>query len=205
MRKKLFLVLSVALLSVAYVNAQFTFGARAGLNLTNFTGSDWKDLTDGESKFKPGFQLGVVGEYALSDVLAIQPGLIFAQQGAFLYKDSDFTWGMTLNYLQVPINIQYKLDLGGMSLLLQAGPYLGYGINGERKGGILSRDIKFGSGHDADLKAFDLGLGIGAGVQFSSFQVSLGYNLGLTNLNPIDIGKTQNYGFALTLTYLFGR
>jgi len=205
MRKKVLLVVSVALLSVAYVNAQFKFGARAGVNFTTIYGSDAD-----ESKFKPGLQIGAVGDYALNDALSIQPGILLAQQG-WQYKEGKAKMRINLNYIQVPINVQYKMDLGGPNLLLNAGPYLGFGVNGKTKmwdddGKKVDLDkdqskIEFGSGA-GKLNALDLGLGLGAGLQFDNIQVGLGVNFGLAKLN--ENSKMMNTGIALTATYFFG-
>ncbi|MDR1864638.1 MAG: PorT family protein [Bacteroidales bacterium] len=223
MFKKVVTVAVAAVLTAGYAQAQFKFGARAGFNLTNVSekyADGEKPSGDDKSSFKPGFQIGVVGEYALSDAFAIQPGIVFATQGA-TYK-----WGekaktvIALNYLQVPINAQYKLDLGGAKLLLQAGPYLGFALSGKYKNWddegkkVEPEDdelakIKIGSNKDEDdMKAFDFGLGLGAGVQFGNIQAGVGYNLGLVNTAFREEGDTKSFsknnGLAITLTYLFG-
>jgi len=202
MNKKFCIVLLAAVLTASYAQAQFTFGARAGLNLTNFYGDE-----EGNSKMKPGFQIGVVCDYTLSDNFSIQPVLLFATQGA---KWPDWKEKINLNYLQIPINAQYKLDLGGMKLLLQAGPYFGYAISGKYKweedGEKGEEKIELGGDKEKhNMKALDLGLGFGAGLQFGNIQAGLGYNLGLVNINHYDLYKTKNNGLVLTVTYLFGQ
>jgi len=58
-------------------------------------------------------------------------------------------------------------------------------------------------------KPFDFGVGMGANVQFWNFQVGIEYELGLANSStqPKTWGKhsLKNDGFAITLTYLFGK
>jgi len=128
-----------------------------------------------------------------------------------------------LNYIQLPVHAQYKIDLGGMKLLLQAGPYLGYGLGGKMnleniRGGEKSSDkfdIKMGSSKDNQYKALDFGLGFGAGLQFGNLQVALGYQTGFVDLinskwveaQPVKIEhkKVNNSGFSLSLTCLFGK
>ena len=220
MSKKFYLVLLAAVLTANYAQAQFTFGVRAGLNLTNM-----KMKAEGISisaDMKPGFQLGVVGEYGLSESFFIQPGILFAQQGS----KSDFSSSMgsysyesstktTLNYLQIPVNAQYKVDLGGMKLLLQAGPYFGFAISGKQKGEETTiwggeketekYDEKIDFGEDDSMKRGDFGLGIGAGLQFGNIQAGLGYNIGIANINTDSDFKTKNNSLAITLTYFFGK
>jgi len=201
MRKKVLLVVSVAILTMVYAQAQIDFGVRAGLNLTNikYSGGGFSMSPD----MKPGFQLGVVGEISVIESFVIQPGIIFAQQGYKLDK-----WKTSLNYIQIPVNAMYKVDLGCANLLLQAGPYFGFGISGKTKyDGEGSDKIKFGSGDDADIKVLDLGLGIGAGFQFGAIQAGIGHNFGLMNIDPENSSdyKVKNNGLAITLTYFFGK
>ena len=213
MSNKFYIVLLVAVLTASYAQAQITFGARAGFNLTNL----YQEDKDGNMKgldWKPGFQIGLVADYLLLGDLSIQPGILFATQGAKSETSmSGYKAKVTfnLNYIQIPINLQYKLDLDNKKLLVQAGPYLGYGIGGKLKvevseGGISinnSEKIKFGSSDDDDFKAFDFGLGLGVGLQIGNLQAVLGYNLGLVKLNP-DV-NAKNIGLALTLTYFLGK
>ena len=226
--KRVVFIIVAAVLAANSVQAQFTFGVRAGLNLTNFSLKINEKKRDGDlgPKFKQGFQIGVVGELALSDNFAIQPGLLVATQGC-KYKYSSGTGSLkseykattNLNYLQIPINAQYKLDVGNMKLLLLAGPYFGFGLSGKAKW-----EAKYGSESDSgdekakfgknrgEIKPLDFGLGLGAGLQFGNIQAGLGYNLGFANLyNKFDDGvlpdniTQKNYGLALTVTYLFGK
>jgi len=213
MNKKNLIVLLAAVLTASYAQAQTTFGVRAGLNLTNV----YQKGDDGNMKgldWIPGFQIGVIADYPLLEDLSFQPGILFATQGAKAEASSSGYKAkvtINLNYIQIPINLQYKHELDNKVLLVQAGPYLGYGIGGKQKAEISqgttkvsdSRKIKFGSGDDADYKAFDFGLGAGAGLQLGNLQAVLGLNYGLAKLNTD--GKAKNIGLALTLTYFFDK
>jgi hypothetical protein len=200
--KKVLVVIAVAILTVGAAQAQFKFGVRAGLNLTNQKLSSSGISISPDSK--AGFQIGVVGDLSVSDALAIQPGIVFATLGCKLGDTKT-----SLNYIQVPINVQYKFDLGSVQLFPQAGPYLGFAIGGKYKEDGESMDLKIGNDElEDDYKAFDFGLGIGAGIQFAkSFQAVVGYNFGLINIDPAGGSdyKVKNNGLAITLTYLFGK
>jgi len=213
MSKKNLIVLIVAVLTASYAQAQTTFGARAGLNLTNVYQNDEKGNMKGLD-WIPGFQIGVVADYLLFEDLSIQPSILFSTQGAKSEASvGNYKAKVTFNfhYIQIPINLQYKHDLDNMILLVQAGPYLGYGIGGKQKAEISqggtkisdSKKIKFGSGDEADYKAFDFGLGVGAGLQFGNIQAVLGLNYGLVKLNSNTNAK--NIGLALTLSYFLGK
>ena len=204
MSKKIFIVLLAAVLTANYAQAQLKFGARAGFNLTNVYQEDENGKMKGLD-WKPGFQIGVVADYALLEDLSIQPGILFSQQGMKANGSllgSKVTLTYNLNYIQIPINFVFTNN----ALFLQAGPYLGFGIGGKKEAKSnstsVSEKIKFGSGDDADFRAFDFGLGVGAGLQFGNMQAGLGINYGLVNLRT-DV-KVKNIGLNLTLTYLFG-
>jgi len=225
MNKKFFLVLFIVVLTASYVQAQFTFGARAGLNLTNVSVKiDGKKLEgDIKPKYKSGFQIGVVGEYGISDNFAIQPGILFATQGyksgpSEILMDDVWMWEsvtVNINYLQIPVNAQYKMDLGVCALLLQAGPYFGYAFGGKTKSGYSIRpdkefsweqktDLEFGNKED-QISPFDFGFGLGVGLQLDAIQIGLRYQLGLKNLYNIEKMTMNNRGFAITATYFFGK
>ena len=222
MNKKFFSVLLVAVLSASYVQAQFTFGARAGLNLMNVSVKyDREKYETVNPKYKLGFQIGVVGEYG--DNFAIQPGILFATQG---YKavQSDMVLGdmmghgaevtININYLQIPVNAQYKINLGGRGLMFQAGPYFGYALGGKTTTQITLNDLPsyekkkddliFGK-KEGQLSPFDFGLGFGIGFQLDAIQIGLGYKFGPANLANVDKASMKNKELSITATYFFGK
>ena len=221
MNKKFFSVLFVVVLTVSYVQAQFTFGARAGFNLTNVSMKyDGKKDEALNPKYKRSFQMGIVGEYGISNNFAIQPCIMFAMQGYKLGSteiiiDVMMGWEevvtVNINYFQIPVNAQYKIDLGGSALLLQAGPYFGYAFGGKTKWEYFLNDnttasikektnLAFGSKED-QLSPLDFGLGIGVGLQINAVQIGLRYNLGLANLHNIEKTKMNNRGFSISANF----
>ncbi|MDR0295677.1 MAG: PorT family protein [Prevotellaceae bacterium] len=226
MKKTLYLTAMAIVLTTSYAQAQFKIGARAGFSLTNLLVA-----TEG-TKMRPGFQVGVVGDYALSNAFSLQSGILYAMQGckynakegSYMDYHTEMKGTYHLNYIQVPVHAQYKIGLGGIKLLFQAGPYLGYGLGGKVKIDVIvngekddpiNEKIKMGSGKDNPYKAFDFGLGFGAGLQFGNLQAALGYQFGLIDLVnakyieaqevSIERNKIKNAALSLTLTYLFGK
>lgn len=207
MSKKIYLVLIAAVLTVNYAQAQFAFGVRAGLNLANMK-MESGNYGAMSPDMRIGVQLGVVGDATLSETFSLQPGVLFAQQGC-KFDMSSTSMTMCVNYIQIPVNAQYNVDLGNMKLLLRAGPYLGYAVIGNLKSKVnnktSSTELDFG-GDDGYLNRFDFGLGFGAGLQFGRVQVDLGYNIGLADIgNHTDnfIYKTKNNGLVLAVSYFW--
>ena len=239
--KKLSLMFLAAVLTASFTFAQIKIGGkegnvglRAGLNLAKIVGDEVDAYDDSgyDIKYKPGIQLGLVVEFPTkNEKIVIQPGILFSQTGSkYEMSESEKVYDSTImveevvtgtmNYFQVPVNFIYKHDLGSCTLLLQAGPYLGYAIGGKYKyeesytinpdpnkvSGKESESgsLKFGSSKKNNYKSFDLGFGLGAGLMFSDkFQVGIGYNIGLA-----DIGhgiSAKNRFISFTLTYILGK
>ncbi len=206
-------LIAIALLLGISANAQekpLTFGVKAGMNLSNFSG-------DGDSDSKIGFNAGVTVDYALSSDLYLLSGLELTTKGAKAeYSESEsgvsvkYKATATPMYLQLPVHLGYKLTVTeGTKIVFHAGPYIAYGIGGKTKtkasANALSIDINhedkedfFG---DEGAKRFDFGVGLGAGVEFGKIGVGLGYDFGLTKL--YDEGNNKNMNAYLTVGYKF--
>jgi hypothetical protein len=230
MSRKVLSVLLVAVLTVCYAHAQVSFGVRAGLSYLQPEVGKYDGHKVSENYYwMPGFQLGAVINCELGDVFAIQPGLLFAQQRMsdkyWRDKDDHSEYKSSLNYLQVPINFQFKLDLNGAEVFLQAGPYIGYGLGGKSKeeetyGGKSESEenkLKFekrpdnynpnpGDDRYLNIKPLDYGIGLGLGVQSGCVQIGCSYNIGLANLTYSDDDKVKSKmnGLLFNITFLFG-
>lgn len=188
--KKL-LVVSLVVLFAISANAQFKLGVTGGLNVAGMTGV-------GFDKSLMGFHAGLIADISLGPI-GVQPGLEFSQKGA---KASEGDSKLTLNYIDVPVNLAYKIGLPGAKILLLAGPNFGYGLSGTSSFGGESNDIKFGS-EAGQTKRMDLGLNLGGGVQFLKLQGTISYTLGLTNLNNDGGDAVKNNVLKVSLAYFF--
>ncbi len=215
-RKLLILVATVVMISAASY-AQISFGVRAGVNLQNINGKD-----DAGDKLTTdliiGFNAGVNVELPIAQDFYLQPGLLFSTKGA-KSSEEGYEGSMSIAYLELPIHLVYKPQLGNGKLILGFGPYVGYGIMGKVKpdeGDDL--DIKFKNKvTDADyeedyyyVKALDAGADIFFGYEFASkLSVQLNAQLGLLSMIPgyegDDDSKAieKNTGFGISLGYRF--
>ena len=211
--KKIFFTV---ILTILYVNAPFAqvkIGVTAGLNASNFLESGSGTTSH---DYKAGFQAGLVADFGISDNFSIVPELLYSQRGdksKLKITDKDgkksFTLGsLNLNYLQLPINAAYKINLGNSSkLMIFAGPYLGYGISGkiksEAKSGSKKNNsdkIKFGS-KEEEIKPFDFGVNAGIGYQFENVFFKLQYNPGFINLDNKKNHSLKNTNVAVSVGY----
>lgn len=192
--KKVLLFAVVVLFAIS-ANAQVRFGVKAGLNSAN-----QKYSVDGAMGLGVttdpiiGFHLGVIADMATSEKFSFQPGLLFSQKGA---KSGDVK--TTVNYIDVPLNLMLKFGSSDFKILAFAGPSLSYAISGKTDG----EKIEFGS-ESGQMKRMDIGLGFGAGAQYNSFQGTIGYNMGFSNLSNEDGLKVKNRVLSFSVAYLFG-
>lgn len=109
-------------------------------------------------------------------------------------------------YLQVPILLNYKFNLGSVSLIPQVGPYFGIGIAGKTKSEITvleetneEESDSFGD-ENGQLKRFDFGFRFAGCLGLSdNAKISIGYDLGCVDLD--EDTKTKNGVFFGTFTY----
>ncbi len=241
--KKVFLFVSIAALSTSAI-AQVNFGAQVGGNMANVTsestegGTTVKDKT--KSKF--GFLLGVVAQVPLSSSLSFRPELNFIQKGSKQNESSTETFGgstitsvgkaeITLNFIELPLNIVYSVPAGTGTAFFGAGPSIGYGLSGKSKSDFTvtttqtgqptetitesdKSDVKFDGKKDEDVaandnnahfKALDFGGNIMAGYKLTNgMYINVGYTMGFSNLNSNANESFKTKGFQVKLGYMFG-
>lgn len=185
------LTLFAALLLTQAVIAQFHLGIKGGANITKVQGKSFKD------EFRYGYQLGGFAEIRLGNKLVLQPEVLFNQYATKLdsnyknvYQDVfNSNSNIKLNYLSVPILLNYKLI--GSFLSLQAGPQFGILID-QNKTLLQNGGNAFKNG---DLSML-------AGVQFKvgMMRINGRYAIGLNNISDLpDDDKWKNQGFQVSV------
>jgi hypothetical protein len=182
---------------------------RAGLNINSMSVGGTADDIDFISralKTKIGFNLGVLGDYAFTDMFGLQSGLILNTRGANAEgKESDYyydysaTATVSIYELLIPVQLTLNIwlsDYSNTSLKLHAGPTLGIALagSGEVTETYSSDYYDYYDDTDTDtydgiystygdyVNRFNLGFTIGGGFQFDRFYIGLAYDFGLTNL-----------------------
>ena len=115
--KKILMTVAFAALAIAGANAQTKFGVRAGLNLADVAIKS-RDVK-AETKIRPSFYAGALAEFAFNDVVLMDAGLTYSNQG-FKAKQGDGA------YIQHTLNLPvwFKYDFAGFRP--KAGLYAGY-------------------------------------------------------------------------------
>src|SRR5690349_2669963 len=112
MKTKLSLLIA-CIVMVQAASAQFHIGIKGGSNITKIDGKSFKD------EFRYGYLLGGFAEIGLGGKLGVQPEVLYSQyqtrvdsnfkniyQNAF---NPSYNGNVKLNYLSVPIMLNYKL------------------------------------------------------------------------------------------------
>ena len=200
------------------ISAQITLRPYVGLAVSNFgfassgyenyyENAGWSEFSDPMTKeeyqrlfsSRIGLQFGLGVDIYLTDALSFEPGLRYMQKGAG-FSDSitypDFGMKMetemeqTFHYVEIPLNLNYQIELGDWKWQLTGGPTLGYmadfrlqysekmtwmGQTDEFKIDTKSEsDIK--SQIREDLMPFDIGVNVGTLLEYENFSLYLQYN-----------------------------
>ncbi len=188
--KKILLVAAIALISMVSVNAQTSFGAKAGLNVANLSG----DISDNEALV--GFNVGFFAEITLADSFFLQPELLFSTQGTTI-KDPLFdvfflSDDLALNYINLPI--MFKYDVANR-FYLEAGPQIGFLVSAK----LADEDAK------DYFETTDFGANFGLSYGFTEkLFAQARYNIGLSNIAK-DSGdeKISNAVLSFSVGYKF--
>lgn len=183
--KKIFFLALFAILGMTASYAQSVgFNVKAGAGIANLNGD-----VDGDPLFS--YKVGVGAEIGLGGNWALQPTLFFVRKGttkdvseAFEGEVSKLKTTINANYLELPIMAAYRISLPATNVVLNAGPYLAYGLNGKYKVESDEEKTKINTfGKDA-FKRFDCGLGVGVAFEFGKFIAGIDANFGLVNIAP---------------------
>jgi hypothetical protein len=193
--KKVILVLTVIASSVL-VNAQVTFGIKAGLNNSTL-GGDGADIPG--KKSNTGFNFGVMAGIPLSTHFVFQPELMYsANQGMEFRPTTTSETNYNLNYVNIPLMLKYKSS----GFYGEAGPYFGFLTSGKIKnkiGGVTTEnDIK------ESFDGTDMGVALGTGYMMNSgFGFGVRYNMGLQNIYDATSPEYKNRYWQVNLLYNF--
>lgn len=154
-------------------SAQRYNSARVGL-MGGFTSSS-TSIKDADSKSVSLYHIGVTAEIPLLGGFAIQPGLLYQVKGVSADKFNSIPISKSLEsfetkvgYLEVPVQVQWGLDLLAFRPYVFAEPFVGFRVGQNTKGEVAGK-LK------DDLKKVEYGLGLGAGVDVWRLQLSVKY------------------------------
>ena len=197
--KKIFLISLISLFT-CNLFAQSGFGVKGGLNFNSMSDVAIKDVETSVNN-RTGYHIGVMYKLKLPLGLALQPELLFVHKSNSIKDEfSSMKYTTKQNYLQLPVNLQWGVDLVLFRPFIMVTPYLSYAISTNTKIENFS------------YSKFQYGIGCGVGLEIWKIQVTgkylwSGKSFGHGDLNQsilenkINFGK--NRGFELSLGILF--
>lgn len=193
------------------------FGIVAG---ANFSTANYKDIKIDQASFN-NFHAGIIYKLDLPLGLSIQPGLQYSVKGANIggYIPAGETVALPGNlkveYLEVPVSIQWGPDLILFRPFLDCTPFVGYALNNK----LTLNDLTGASTpSDIVLNKLSYGVGLGVGVEVWKFQLVGRYNWNMGSLSDgidqVGVTSFEDYvmnefsggnfgGISLSLAFIF--
>lgn len=188
--KKISLFLCALLFSVVIFAQNAAIGLKAGLNVANLGNSSGNEMGS-----KLGLNAGLLAHIHLTPQLALQPEVVYSGQGA-KYTVSDGEHDLSLNYINIPVQLQYMFSNG---FRIQTGPQVGFLASVKDK----VRDVETNNFTSQDFKTVDFSWTAGLSyLSYSGLGIDGRYNFGISNINNYGSNILHNNVFQIGLFYM---
>ncbi|MEI9944791.1 MAG: outer membrane beta-barrel protein [Chitinophagaceae bacterium] len=169
--KRLLLILSLFVSSFTFAQ-KIQFGVKAGANISNFTGGDFKNV---DKKALIGFHGGPYLRISFLNI-ALQPEATISTQGARIDSVSgSYDWKVT--YVNVPVMLQVKLS---PLFYIEAGPQFGFKVS-ENSGDQTFNDMDLAIAGGLGIRT---GGGLGLGARYTAGLSKVGDFDASSNIDP---------------------
>jgi hypothetical protein len=177
MMKKIIVLLTVLVVAIN-ADAQIKLGIKAGLNVSDMSFSNKiGESLDNTYANRTGWHLGMAMKMKFPLFpLTLQPELLFSTKGF----NNDENSHLTLNYIEIPLNLQWGISIGKIRPYVELSPYLSYLVGSNKA-------LK-------ELNSWDGGVGLGVGIDIWKLQISGKYVWGLEG-NVGDIAGFKDVSF----------
>jgi hypothetical protein len=175
------------------------FGFKGGIQSTSQGFSGVSGLS---AKSIIGFQGGAILDVPLGINTSLRPQLLYSGKGCTLTLNNV---AISINYVELPIDLLFKIPTSSGQFLLGGGGYFGSALNGK----VGSLDAKIGSGKTDTFTSTDFGLRFASWYDLASgLTLNVFYTLGLSNINPtigINEPVIKNKTFGVGVGYFLSR
>jgi hypothetical protein len=233
--KKLFLLLCLSLGVNQLFAQKVNWGVKAGLNSSTIVHPSQSQSATGVNNFIDqritGYHVGIFSDIAF-EKFSVQPALIYSTKGG-RYENSAENYSTSgvvrlyvnnktvLNYLEIPVNVLYKIPFSKGKIFIGGGPYAAIGLSGKYDNSVQAiayysggpftassksqGNIVFGSGNN-DYRLLDFGLGLLGGVELKNgLLFSANYSTGLSNTTRSTSITTKNNLFGFSVGYYLSK
>lgn len=172
--KSLFVTLALILAAAAPVSAQFRWGIKAGATINKLSFD--KDVISSDNR--TGFTGGLMFEFTAPLIgIGMDASILYANRSfEYTYDNNGVTATdhKTRSYIDIPLNLKYKLGLPGIGKFIT--PFVTTGPDFSFLCSKKNIENAFKN------KSFDFAWNFGLGVQFlNKLQLAANYGLGITN------------------------
>lgn len=169
-------------LPLASLHAQATTSLLGGVSLSKVVEEDGNVSITTDNR--TGFAAGLEFASRVSKGLFITPQFLYVQKG-FSQADGGTSFNMKISYIEVPILLRADIGEGTARPFVFGGGYVAFKV-----GCSVGAETSEGSASATCVDAFDgeklnstdLGVSVGAGVNFQRFGLSARYELGFSNI-----------------------
>ena len=176
--KKIMMLCASALMVLSSVNARAEgFLIKGGLAFQNVnTAFDAVKAVDFASpKGRIGWCAGVGYQTSTWGGFSLQPEVLYRAKSLQLAEGTALTdpVNATLSYIEVPVNVQWGVDLFFLRPFVFASPYVGFKLGDK----IDSKGLAYvADAFKAATKKVSGGVGLGVGIEISKLQITAKYN-----------------------------
>lgn len=227
----------ILLLAGVALNAQIKFGLTAGLNMANEGTSVGSIASFTDKGSLKGLTVGPTVE-AMIPILGIgaEASALYSRKGSNFKYDinvpEDYNISLSgyrsISYIDVPLNIKYKMGVGVVNLFVTGGWYWSFALGGKvvvdnavdntTNEAIPELIKKTNMSFSKSYNSFDTGFGFGGGVELlKKIQLSVNYSISVKNTATEQAMQdilnssyqyngslsTKNRVLSVRLTYLF--
>lgn len=182
----------------AWAQKEVLFAVKGGISYNTLA---LKETPQPETQdWRLSFHAGLIADIALNHVLTLRTGLDLQTQGGNYETALEKNGKLNAMYLELPVNLLLKKDLGTVALYLGLGPYISFGIGGKNKFSVLTTagdevaekihwtdqpPVLAQPGNAGYLQRFQYGGNAVAGLILSDqIGLNLQYSHGLNNARP---------------------
>lgn len=198
--KKIFLSV-VTILSISLVsNAQFKVGIKAGVNDNSQRINVTEGSIYGGDNFK-GYHAGLIGDLNLGKNFYLQPQVLFTRKGAtHLSSTGAKDTKIKMNYLEMPVNVLYKVNLPFGKAFAGTGMTFSYATGGKQEqAGVTTKLFSNAS----NWRREDLSLNFTAGLEFNNgLFISANSQKGLMDVYKTGAASVKNKSMSVSVGYL---
>jgi hypothetical protein len=199
MKKQTFLFFAVVLIATV-TQAQFSFGPKAGINISKEKYSNTAVYSTGSHSFFTG---GAFANYLFKKHIATELGVYYSAEGTEEnYKSNGTTVSgvVTIKRINIPLLFQYHSAVG---VYFETGPQIGLMVSA--KGEYTNGQFDFKKYTQSTLMSWCVGAGYKLSKALAGLGINASYAAGLSRIDKgnVNAGKITGSTFTVRLLYAF--